>query len=55
MIGHGAIILFLGLISGYLFAFNLVEEITLWPVPGTLDVRVPETPSAGGPHTRATS
>ena len=44
MIGHGAIILFLGLVSGYLFAFNLVEEITLWPIPGTLDVRIPGSP-----------
>ncbi len=44
MIGHGTIILFLGLVSGYLFAFNLVGEITLWPIPGTLHVRIPGNP-----------
>jgi hypothetical protein len=41
MIGHGAIVLFLGLISGYLLLFNLIGEITLWPIPGSLDVQIP--------------
>jgi hypothetical protein len=44
MIGHGAIVMFFGLISGFFFAFNLVEEITLWPIPGTFDVRIPGDP-----------
>ncbi len=41
MIGHGALVLFLGLVTGYLFAFNLVGEITLWPIPGTIDLQLP--------------
>ena len=41
MIGNGALVLFLGLMSGFLFAFNLVGEITLWPLPGSLDVQIP--------------
>lgn len=44
MIGHGAIILFFGLLAGYLFLFNLIEEISLWPIPGSLDVRIPGDP-----------
>jgi len=52
MIGHGAIILFLGLMSGYLFAFNLIEQIQLWPFPGSLDVRIPGDPARWrGAHT----
>jgi hypothetical protein len=44
MIGHGAIVMFFGLISGFFFAFNLVGEITLWPIPGTFDVHIPGDP-----------
>ena len=52
MIGHGAIILFFGLITGYLFAFNLIEKISLWPIPGELDVRIPGDPARWrGAHT----
>lgn len=45
MIGNGALVLFLGLMTGFMFAFNLVGEITLWPIPGSLDVQIPGDPA----------
>jgi len=36
MIGHGAIVLFFGLLAGFSFAFALLGEVTLWPLPGSL-------------------
>lgn len=41
MIGHGAVIVFIGLMAGYFFLFNLIGEITLWPIPGTWKVQIP--------------
>lgn len=43
MIGHGALVLTVGLLIGFVFAFNLIEEISLWPF-GTFDVRIPGDP-----------
>lgn len=45
MIGNGALVLFLGLMSGYLFVFNLIGEITLWPIPGAIDFQLPGDPA----------
>lgn len=45
MIGHGALVLFLGMITGFLFVFNLVGEISLWPIPGSLDIQIPGDPA----------
>jgi hypothetical protein len=44
MIGHGALVLTVGLLVGFVFAFNLIEEISLWPF-GTLEVRIPGDPA----------
>ena len=44
MIGHGAIVLCIGLLAGFAFAFNLVEKISVWPIPGSLDLQVPGEP-----------
>lgn len=41
LIGHGALVLLIGLLVGYLFLFNLIGEITLWPIPGSLPVQLP--------------
>ncbi len=41
MIGHGAVIFFVGLFCGYLFIFELIGEITLWPIPGSIQVDLP--------------
>ena len=41
MIGHGAVIFFLGLMSGYLFLFQLIGEINLWPIPGSIKIQFP--------------
>jgi hypothetical protein len=41
MIGHGAVIFFIGLMSGYLFLFQLIGEINLWPIPGAIKVDFP--------------
>ena len=34
MIGHGALVVLMGLLMGFGFVFSLIGEITLWPVPG---------------------
>jgi hypothetical protein len=41
MIGNGALIFFIGLMSGYLFLFRLIEEIRIWPIPGSLKIVLP--------------
>ena len=41
MIGHGAIVLFFGLLAGFSFAFALIDEVTLWPFPGTWSFSLP--------------
>jgi hypothetical protein len=41
LIGHGAVIFFLGLMSGYLFAFRLLEEFRLWPIPWHFALTLP--------------
>lgn len=40
MIGNGALVLFVGLLSGYAYMFHLIGEITLWPIPGSIDLAV---------------
>jgi styrene-oxide isomerase len=44
MIGNGALVVLVGLVSGFALLFNLLGEITLWPVPGSLDVQIPGDP-----------
>lgn len=34
-----------GLVAGYGFLFNLIGEIALWPVPGSLAVQLPGDPA----------
>jgi len=41
MIGHGAVIFFLGLTGGFLFLFQLLGQITIWPIPGSIQVQFP--------------
>ncbi|MGH7899942.1 MAG: hypothetical protein ACREQQ_18440 [Candidatus Binatia bacterium] len=41
LIGHGAVIFFLGLLGGYLFLFRLIGEISIWPIPGSIKVELP--------------
>ncbi len=41
LIAHGAIILFLGLTSGFFFLFSLLGEISLWPIPGSIKFQMP--------------
>jgi styrene-oxide isomerase len=41
MIGNGALIFFVGLMSGYLFLFRLIEEISIWPIPGSIKIVLP--------------
>jgi hypothetical protein len=41
LIGRGAVIFFLGLMSGYLFAFRLLEEFRLWPIPWHFALTLP--------------
>jgi len=41
MIGHGALVLFVGLLAGFAFIFHLLGELTLWPVPGAIPIELP--------------
>lgn len=41
MIGNGALVLLLGLLGGFALLFNLLGELALWPIPGSLAVQVP--------------
>ena len=41
LVGNGALALCFGLIAGYGFLFNLIGEISLWPIPGALAVQLP--------------
>lgn len=41
MIGNGAVIFFIGLLSGYVFLFRLIQEVKLWPIPGSIHIVLP--------------
>jgi hypothetical protein len=41
LVGNGALALCFGLIAGYGVLFNLIGEISLWPIPGALAVQLP--------------
>lgn len=41
MIAHGTLVLLVGFLVGYGFLFNLIGEVTLWPIPGSLHVQLP--------------
>ena len=41
MVAHGALVFIVGLLTGFPFAFLLLGKITLWPIPGSIDVIMP--------------
>lgn len=41
LVGNGMLAICFGLIMGYGFLFNLIGEISLWPVPGAIAVQLP--------------
>ncbi len=43
LVGHGALLLFIGGVIGFGFLFFLIGEIALWPIPWTLDWQLPGT------------
>lgn len=43
LVGHGAILIFLGGVLGFGFLFFLLGEITLWPIPGAIQLDIPGT------------
>lgn len=43
MIGHGALLIFVGGVIGFGFLFFLIGEISLWPIPGRIDYQMPGT------------
>lgn len=46
LIGHGALVMLVGFAAGFGFAFFLLGEIKLWPLPGTIDYALPGTDDA---------
>lgn len=43
LVGHGALVMLIGFIVGFGFAFFLLGEIKLWPIPGSLAIALPGT------------
>ncbi|TJY64790.1 hypothetical protein E4T66_00660 [Sinimarinibacterium sp. CAU 1509] len=43
LIGHGALLIFAGGAIGFGFLFFLIGHITLWPIPGVIEVQLPGT------------
>ncbi len=43
LIGHGALLIFIGGVIGFGFLFFLIGRITLWPIPGGIEVQLPGT------------
>lgn len=43
LIGHGALLIFIGGVIGFGFLFFLIGEIRLWPIPGSIDYQLPGT------------
>ena len=43
LIGHGAILIFIGGILGFGFLFFLIGKIALWPIPWELKIQLPGT------------
>ena len=41
LVSHGALVFLLGMLAGFPFAFLLLERVELWPIPGSIDVRMP--------------
>jgi len=46
LIGHGALLIFLGGVIGFGFLFFLIGEIRLWPIPGSIAYQMPGTVKA---------
>lgn len=43
LIGHGALLIFMGGVIGFGFVFFLIGKIALWPFPGVIDYQLPGT------------
>jgi len=43
LIGHGALLIFCGGAIGFGFLFFLLGRVTLWPIPGSLEIQLPGT------------
>lgn len=43
LVGHGALLIFLGGVLGFGFLFFLMERIALWPFPFSIDMQLPGT------------
>ncbi len=43
LIGHGAVLVFIGGVLGFGFLFFLIDKIALWPIPGEIEIKLPGT------------
>ncbi|ORE87453.1 hypothetical protein ATO7_10437 [Oceanococcus atlanticus] len=43
LVGHGALLIFIGGVLGFGFLFFLMERVALWPFPFSIDVQLPGT------------
>lgn len=43
LVGHGALVMWVGFVVGFGFAFFLLGRVELWPIPGSVEVQLPGT------------
>ncbi len=43
MIGHGSLVIVIGLLSGFGLMFKLLGEVAIWPIPWGIDAELPGT------------
>lgn len=41
MVAHGALVFLVGLAAGFPFVYVILEKVTLWPIPGSIDWKPP--------------
>ncbi len=41
LVGHGALVMWVGFLVGFGFAFFLLGRIELWPIPGSIEFQLP--------------
>lgn len=51
LIGHGALVMWVGFVVGFGFAFFLLGRVELWPIPGSIETQLPGPTMPGGWHT----
>lgn len=41
LVAHGALVFLLGMVAGFPYAFEILQRVDVWPIPGSVAVDVP--------------